>query len=90
MRIGMLWYDDSNIDVVEKVNRAASYYRQKFHKEPNVCYVHPSEVKVDLKEIATDAAGGKYSPTDLKVDSVEIRASTTILRSHLWIGINAS
>jgi hypothetical protein len=45
MNIGMLWFDNDpkkKLDV--KIERAATYYREKYGKMPTVCFVHPSMV----------------------------------------------
>ncbi len=37
----MLWFDDEKDTVLaEKVRRAAAYYRNKYGRAPNTCYVH--------------------------------------------------
>jgi hypothetical protein len=44
MSIGMLWFDnDPKASQVEKVRRAAAYYREKYGKEPNMCFVRSLE-----------------------------------------------
>ena len=43
MQIGLLWLDDSpNIPFGKKLERAADYYKSKYGRVANVCYVHPS------------------------------------------------
>ncbi len=43
MTIGMLWHDnDPKASLEEKVQRAAEYYRSKYGRQPNLCFVHPS------------------------------------------------
>ncbi len=45
MNIGMLWQDnDPKASLEEKVLRAAEYYRSKYGRQPNLCFVHPSLV----------------------------------------------
>jgi hypothetical protein len=50
MREGLLWYDgDGSRDLDKKVNLAAQFYRKKYGRKPNVCYVHPSVMKRSRK-----------------------------------------
>ena len=42
----MLWFDnDENTSLTDKIKRAAEYYRGRYKKEPNLCFVHPSMIK---------------------------------------------
>jgi hypothetical protein len=52
MDIGMLWRDDDKErSLEEKVKRAVTYYREKYGRMPNTCFVHmgmlPNELRVD-------------------------------------------
>ncbi|MDJ0753154.1 MAG: hypothetical protein QNJ45_06530 [Ardenticatenaceae bacterium] len=50
MNIGMMWLDDDqNRSLEEKVQRAADYYRQKYGKKPNVCFVNDGAIAEKLK-----------------------------------------
>lgn len=74
MNIGMLWFDnDSKADLTAKIQRAAEYYKRKYGRDPNLCFVHPSMVAAPLNQ----AAG------------VELRTSQSVLPNHLWLGISA-
>lgn len=43
LRVGMLWFDDNAERSLEaKIERAARRYREKYGREPNICYVHVS------------------------------------------------
>lgn len=48
MRVGWLWFDNSNQPLEQKVSYAADKYRDKFGSRPNACYVHPSATDVEL------------------------------------------
>jgi len=78
MNIGMLWFDnDPKTDFSLKIERAASYYREKYGKKPNVCFVHPSMLQA--------------SSTDKKTrDDIEVRTTKSVLPNHFWIGINGT
>lgn len=71
MRIGMLWFDDqSERDVEEKIQRAASHYASKYGSPPTLCYVHPSMLMDDT----------------LTTNGIEIRTANTVLPHHFWLG----
>lgn len=73
MNIGMLWYDnDPQKQLEDKVDQAASYYQEKYGKEPDLCFVHPSMKSEDGSQTG----------------EVEIRSSGTVLPNYFWIGIN--
>jgi hypothetical protein len=73
MDIGMLWFDsDNNLDVSVRIKKASQYYRTKYGREPNLCYVHPS----------TGGTGVPNIIGDLKVVT-----SRTVLPDHFWLGI---
>lgn len=72
MKIGMLWYDDSpRRSFQDKVAQAINYYRAKYGRLPNTCYVHPSCLPDE-----GDAACG------LKLVGAE-----DILPHHFWLGV---
>lgn len=73
MDVGMLWFDnDPKLDLLNKVQKAAAYYKYKFGEEPNLCFVHPSMI-LDLQK---------------DLDTVTIRSNATMLPNHFWIGVN--
>lgn len=44
----MLWFDnDSQLNVADKVNKAAAYSQSKYQQTPNQCFVHPSMIYQD-------------------------------------------
>ncbi len=73
MNIGMLWFDnDPKVELGLKIERAADYYRKKYGKTPDLCFVHPSMM-------------GEHKPASGKI---EVRSSRSVLPHHLWIGIH--
>lgn len=73
MNVGMLWFDgDVHRDVPARIARAAAYYRSKYGERPTVCFVNPSMV-------------GKDPP--LEIDGLLVRTSVSVLRDHLWLGV---
>ena len=88
MEIGMLWFDnDKKSDYEAKIERAATYYRDKYGKTPNLCFVHPCMIPNNGSQ-AADTVGQKPETLSLKSQGVEIRTSKTMLPNHFWIGIN--
>ena len=81
MEIGMLWFDnDKKSDYEAKIERAATYYRDKYGKAPNLCFVHPCMIP--------NNGSRKTETPSLKSQGVEIRISKTMLPNHFWIGVN--
>lgn len=82
MNIGMLWFDnDPKAEMVAKIERAAAYYREKYGKKPNLCFVHPSMLH---KDHPVD------TPWRISSAGVEVRPSRSVLPNHFWIGVNGS
>lgn len=86
MNIGMLWFDNdpkANLDL--KVERAVVYYRNKYGRSPNVCFVHPTMLpsKPDNKAEAS-AEAARYIAA-----GVEVRSNRSVLPNHLWIGVHS-
>ena len=95
MEIGMLWFDnDKKSDYEAKIERAARYYRDKYGKVPNLCFVHPCMIlgngsqAVENGNRDIDKLSKKIDIPVLKSQGVEIRTSKTMLPNHFWIGIN--
>ena len=81
----MLWFDnDKQYDLNIRVNRAASYYRNKYGQKPNLCYVHPCMISANNLE----DTNGREKTESSKSTEVEIKESIEILPNHFWIGIN--
>ena len=78
MNIGMLWFDnDTQSDLNQKIQRAASYYQQKYGKQPDLCYVHPS-----MALAIQDGTPGT------KPGNIEVKTTKSVLPNHFWIGID--
>jgi hypothetical protein len=89
MNIGMLWFDnDPKAEITAKIERAATYYRNKYGKAPNLCFVHPSMVQTE-PEKAADSPAEARSPYPTKNGAIEVRTSRSVLPNHFWIGVNA-
>lgn len=75
MNVGMLWLDaDKRRPLEEKVQRAAEYYRDKYGRFPELCYVN-----VAMLGEAEEVTVGK----------IKVQSAKTIVRDHLWLGMAA-
>ncbi|MGB9674383.1 MAG: hypothetical protein ACPL3P_09615 [Anaerolineales bacterium] len=80
MDIGMLWFDnDPKTDLMDKILRAAAYYRHKYGKSPNLCFIHPTMM---LTSNDNPVLGGN------KLSNVEVRTSKSVRPNYFWIGVN--
>lgn len=71
MHTGMLWFDNSQIALDIKIQKAVEYYRKKYGRIPDLCLVHPSMLK--------DAR--------LEDKKITVRPYRPVLPGHIWIGI---
>jgi hypothetical protein len=71
MHTGMLWFDNSQIALDIKIQKAMEYYRKKYGRIPDLCLVHPSMLK--------DAR--------LEDKKITVRPYRPVLPGHIWIGI---
>lgn len=73
MNTGMMWFDnDPKTALIEKVTRAAEYYRSKYGRAPDVCLVNPGMLKEPM----------------LHAGQIQVRPMRTVLPGHLWIGVD--
>jgi hypothetical protein len=73
MKVGMLWFDAEQGQPLEaRLARAASYYREKYGEQPNLCFVHPTA--------AQGSAAGSLQGLALRTDKA-------VLPHHFWIGV---
>jgi len=81
MNVGMLWFDnDPKTELSAKVERAASYYRNKYGSTPTLCFVHPT--------MLAKLIPGNAEQTGYKAAGVEVRSTRSVLPNHFWIGVN--
>jgi hypothetical protein len=71
VEVGLLWYDDSQIDFAKKVLEAAERYQEKSGARPNRCYVNPECLPEDR----------------VAADGIKILASPIVLPNHFWVGV---
>lgn len=72
MEVGMLWFDDSNRKLEEKIARAVAHYKEKYGQLPTLCVVNPGTLNGGV-----DALAG-----------VQIKAARNVLPNHFWIGVD--
>lgn len=85
MNIGMLWFDnDPKAEINTKIERAASYYRNKYGKSPNLCFVHPTMVHSQDAGFPND----QQPVQAVKPSAIEVRTSRSVLPNHFWLGIH--
>jgi hypothetical protein len=69
---GLLWFDDSPTRPVgDKIERAVQRYQQKYGHAPDVCYVHPAQLKEGEPSLAED---------------VKVLPAKSVLPHHFWLG----
>jgi len=71
MHTGMLWYDNSQISLDIKIQKAIAYYHKKYGRTPDLCLVHPSMLE----------------NTHLEEKKITVRPYRPVLPGHIWIGI---
>lgn len=73
MHTGMLWFDNSSINLTEKIQKAVDYYVKKYGRQPDLCLVHPSMLDSNQKQ--------------LEISKLTVRPFRPVLPGHIWIGI---
>ena len=72
MESGMLWFDnDPKVGVELKIKQAATYYRKKYGKAPNLCLVNPA-LGADI---------------NLNGQAIKVMTDPIIMPNHFWIGV---
>lgn len=73
MEIGLLWYDDTQVEFATKVQQVVQRYEEKFGTSPNRCYVNPASMPGEAKR--------------LSLNGIKVLTSPTILPDHFWVGV---
>lgn len=83
MKIGMLWYEKGALESLsQKVQKAVDYYREKYGRAPNRCFVHPSMLPWPGQDGPVDEQSRLIGP-------VELIGSEQVRPNHFWIGFQA-
>ena len=79
MDIGMLWFDnDKQVDLNVKVDRAVTYYQNKYGQKPNLCFVNPCMIPTNGKGDHAQNIKGIFKTSS----GIEIRESQSMLPNH--------
>ena len=79
MHTGMLWFDDSSVNLNLKIQKAVEYYHKKYGRLPDLCLVHPNMLK------DTKLEEGKPALND--AEGITVRAYRPVLPGHIWVGV---
>lgn len=77
MSTGLLWFDNSNTPLAQKIAKAAAYHLKKYGSAPDLCLVNPSMMTADAP-LSVEGANGS---------TITIRPYRPVLPGHLWIGV---
>jgi hypothetical protein len=72
MDIGMLWFDESERSLKDRVEGAASFYAEKYGVAPTLCLVHPSMLNGEGTEFG----------------EIHLRKARSVMPNHFWVGID--
>jgi len=73
VEIGLLWYDDTQMEFAAKVQQVAQRYEEKFDRCRNTCYVNPASMPGATKK--------------LSLNGIKVVTSRAILPNHFWVGV---
>lgn len=73
MQTGMLWFDNSELTLQQKIEKAIAYYEKKHGRKPELCLIHPSIIPVDGVQV--------------EIEGLVIKSYKYIVPGHLWVGI---
>jgi len=81
MHVGMLWFDNNpQLALKKKIEKAVSYYRQKYRREPNLCLINPTMIG--------EGKGASKAAEELnEISGLTVRPYRPVLPGNLWIGI---
>jgi hypothetical protein len=73
MKVGMLWYDNSNVTLAQKIEQAAKYYFGKYGARPQTVFVNPTMISGEPPVI----------------DGLAIKTNRSVMVNHFWVGREA-
>lgn len=71
MHTGMLWFDDTQTTLDNKIRKATEYYQKKYGRTPDLCLVHPSMMQDSV----------------VASEKITVRAYRPVLPGHIWVGV---
>lgn len=86
MKVGMLWYDDSEKSLQKIVQEAVKHYFAKYSRQPTMCHIHPK----DAGNHFVDPENKSVELPEIVTNGTTIRQDNTVLRHHYWIGFKMS
>lgn len=73
MEIGVMYYDGSNVNIVDKIEEFCKWYEKKHKIKPESCYINIDDYNKNEEEIKN-------------VSFVEVQPMHRILKNYFWIG----
>ncbi len=74
MNKSLLWFDDRTGDeLVDRIDRAAKHYEEKYGKSPDLCYVHPSALLGEVWGV-------------VRINGIDVVGNNIVLPNLFWIG----
>jgi len=73
MEIGLLWYDDTQMEFAAKVHQVVQRYEEKFGTSPNRCYVNPASLPKVAKAFS--------------LNGINVVTCAAVLPNHFWVGL---
>jgi hypothetical protein len=70
MHTGILWFDDTESTLENKIQKAITYYTKKYNSHPNLVLVHPNML----------------SDKKIELGGITIKPYRPVLPGHIWIG----
>jgi hypothetical protein len=72
MDVGMMWFDEERgTELRARIDRAARYYKDKYGRTPNLCYIHPRTAEGEVRAKA----------------EIEVRTSQSVQPDYFWLGL---
>lgn len=75
METGMLWFDNSDKSLADKVKVAAQHFQKKYGRTPDLCLVNPGMM-------------GTEDVVPFYGKEIHVRPYRSVLPGHLWIGLD--
>ena len=76
MEQGLLWFDNSNRTLTEKIKIVATGFQRKYGRTPNLVLVNPGMMTEDVTTVAHYGV------------EIHVRPYRPVLPGHLWVGID--
>lgn len=84
MDVGLLWFDDRDRPIQDKLAEGAEAYRARCGRKPNAVYMHTSDYAQLCLQLGRHPPACGGSPW--RVAGLKVIACNNILPCHFWIG----